>query len=99
MEELSEIVGVQVDPKSSKVVLPKIIEFAFTPREETSAAIDISTAGVPFVNNVVGARRGAAFWQPDSQGYVWVFGGEGYDSSGATAPGYLNDMWTYLPFP
>jgi len=59
----------------------------------------VSTAGVPFVNNVVGARRGAALWQPDSQGYVWVFGGEGYDSTGATAPGYLNDMWTYLPFP
>jgi N-acetylneuraminic acid mutarotase len=59
----------------------------------------ISTAGVPFVNNVIGARRGAAVWQPDSLGYVWVFGGEGYDSTGATAPGYLNDLWTYLPFP
>jgi len=59
----------------------------------------ISIAGVPFVNNVVGARRGAALWQPDSNGYVWVFGGEGYDSSAGAAPGYLNDMWTYLPFP
>jgi hypothetical protein len=59
----------------------------------------VSTAGVPFVNNVVGARRGAALWQPDSSGYVWVFGGEGYDSTPGAAPGYLNDLWTYLPFP
>jgi N-acetylneuraminic acid mutarotase len=59
----------------------------------------ISVAGVPFVNNVVGARRGAALWQPDLFGDVWVFGGEGYDSTGGVPPGYLNDMWTYLPFP
>jgi N-acetylneuraminic acid mutarotase len=61
----------------------------------------ISVAGVPFVNNVVGARRGAAIWQPntDPNGYVWVFGGEGYDSTSGAAPGYLNDLWTYLPFP
>ena len=59
----------------------------------------ISTAGVPFVNNVVGGRRGAALWQQDPSGYVWVFGGEGYDSTSAKPPGYLNDMWTYLPFP
>ncbi len=59
----------------------------------------VSIAGVPFVNNVVGARRGAALWQPDSNGYVWVFGGEGYDSTAGAAPGYLDDLWTYLPFP
>jgi hypothetical protein len=59
----------------------------------------ISVAGVPFVNNVVGARRGAALWQPDPSGYVWVFGGEGYDSTAGAAPGYLNDLWTYLPLP
>ena len=59
----------------------------------------LSIAGVPYVKNVVGARRGAALWQPDSQGYVWVFGGEGYDSTAGAPPAYLNDMWTYLPFP
>ena len=53
--------------------------------------------GVPFVNNQPGARRGVAFWQQDSNGYVWAFGGQGYDSIGAN--GYLNDIWTYLPFP
>ena len=55
--------------------------------------------GVPFVNNVAGARRGVALWQPDSLDYVWVFAGEGYDSTSTTGNGYLNDLWTYLPYP
>jgi hypothetical protein len=55
--------------------------------------------GVPFVNNVVGGRRGAAIWAPDQRGFVSVFGGEGYDSSNGTPPGYLNDFWQFLPFP
>jgi hypothetical protein len=53
--------------------------------------------GVAFVNNQPGARRGTAFWQQDQYGYVWGFGGQGYDSIGAN--GYLGDFWTYLPFP
>jgi hypothetical protein len=56
------------------------------------------TDGIPYVNNVVGARRGSAIWQPGVDGYVWIFGGEGYDSSPGTPPGYLDDLWTYLPF-
>ncbi len=55
--------------------------------------------GAFFVKNVVGARRGAAIWQPDVFGYVRIFGGEGYDSTQGSPPGYLNDQWTYLPFP
>ena len=55
--------------------------------------------GAFFVNNVVGGRRGAAIWQPDIFGYVRIFGGEGYDSTQGAPPGYLNDFWTYLPFP
>jgi len=57
------------------------------------------TKGIPYVNNIAGARRGAAIWKPDSNFYVWMFGGEGYDSSQGNPPGYLNDLWTYLPFP
>src|SRR5258708_3213153 len=64
------------------------------------AAKDIPGAdGVHFVKNIVGARRGAVIWQPDPNGYVWVFGGEGYDSSQGSPPGYLDDLWSYLPFP
>jgi Galactose oxidase, central domain len=57
------------------------------------------TNGIPFVNNNVGGRRGTAIWQPDVNHYVWMFGGEGYDSTSAAPPGYMNDLWTYLPFP
>jgi len=57
------------------------------------------TKGIPYVNNVVGGRRGTAIWQPDAYHYVWMFGGEGYDASSGAAPGYMNDLWTYLPFP
>ena len=57
------------------------------------------TKGIPFVNNVAGARRGAAIWAPDANHYIRVFGGEGYDSTQGAPPGYLNDFWTYLPFP
>ncbi|HYB61802.1 MAG TPA: kelch repeat-containing protein [Methylomirabilota bacterium] len=70
------------------------------------------TNGIPYVKNVVGARRGAGIWVPDAPAcpvtgavgnggacYVWVFGGAGYDNSQNTSPGYLNDLWTYLPFP
>jgi hypothetical protein len=55
--------------------------------------------GVPYVNNVPGARRGFGFWQSDSLDYVWVFGGQGYDSNSTTGNGYLNDLWRYLGFP
>jgi hypothetical protein len=34
----------------------------------------------------------------DSLGQLWLFGGEGYDSTSATGNGYLNDMWRYLPY-
>ncbi|HEX8881227.1 MAG TPA: kelch repeat-containing protein [Candidatus Acidoferrum sp.] len=57
------------------------------------------TNGIPFVNNLAGGRRGTAIWQPDAYHYVWMFGGEGYDSTAGAAPGYMNDLWTYLPFP
>jgi len=40
----------------------------------------------------------AARWLPDSSGYVYMFGGEGYAGSGGPY-GHLNDVWRYLPFP
>jgi len=54
---------------------------------------------INYTNNAVGARRGAAMWLPDPQGYVYFFGGEGYDSSSGGSYGELNDLWRYLPFP
>jgi hypothetical protein len=66
---------------------------------QASQYIDGLGGGLPFVKYQAGARRGAALFQPDSFGYVWVFGGEGYDFTSGNPPGYLNDLWTYLPFP
>jgi hypothetical protein len=63
------------------------------------ATKDILAGGESFVKNIVGARRGSAIWRPDPNGFVWIFGGEGYDSTQGSPPGYLNDVWTYLPFP
>ena len=42
-----------------------------------------------------GGRFGAAGWI-DASGSLWLFGGDGYDSTGAQA-GYLNDLWKYQP--
>jgi len=52
-----------------------------------------------YTNNAIGARRGAAHWVPNSSGYVYMFGGEGYDSTAGGPYGALNDVWRYLPFP
>lgn len=50
--------------------------------------------GVPSTANVPGARSGAVSWI-DSGGNLWLFGGQGYDSAGAS--GYLNDLWEFNP--
>ena len=52
-----------------------------------------------YTNNAIGARRGAAHWVPNSSGYVYAFGGEGYDATAGGPYGALNDVWRYLPFP
>jgi hypothetical protein len=71
---------------------------------------DVDQSGVYFpqimtanyVNNIVGARRGAARWLPLNplfNDYMWMFGGEGYDASTGNGPGLLSDLWRYLPYP
>jgi hypothetical protein len=49
---------------------------------------------VPASNNVPGGRDSSVTWT-DSNGDVWLFGGEGYDASGNF--GWLNDLWKYGP--
>jgi hypothetical protein len=36
--------------------------------------------------------------QQDAFDYIWIFGGQGFDSTSNTN-GYLNDFWTYLGYP
>ncbi|MGA2024272.1 MAG: kelch repeat-containing protein [Steroidobacteraceae bacterium] len=50
------------------------------------------TQATPSASNRPGARQAANSWI-DSSGNVWLFGGYGYDSTGAV--GYLNDLWQY----
>jgi N-acetylneuraminic acid mutarotase len=48
--------------------------------------------GVPNANNVPGARRNAVGWS-DTQGNLWLFGGDGADASGNIQN--LNDLWKF----
>jgi urocanate hydratase len=53
------------------------------------------TLGAASPNNVPGARQGPNTWV-DSSGNLWMFGGGGYGSSGASTGG-LNDLWRFTP--
>lgn len=52
------------------------------------------TLGAAAPGNVPGARNSAVSWT-DASGNLWLFGGSGYDSIGASS--YLNDLWKYGP--
>ena len=52
------------------------------------------TLGSPAVGNVPGGRGESVSWR-DGSGNLWLFGGYGDDSTGAT--GYLNDLWVFNP--
>jgi hypothetical protein len=50
------------------------------------------TKGTPAGTNVPGARYGSVSWT-DAAGNLWLFGGNGCDSTGPG--GYLNDLWKF----
>jgi hypothetical protein len=52
------------------------------------------TQGVATATNVPGGRKQGITWT-DVSGNLWLFGGDGYDSTGAG--GNLNDLWEYSP--
>jgi N-acetylneuraminic acid mutarotase len=63
--------------------------------EDGSNAIGIyGTLGTPVLGQLPGARQAARSWI-DSAGDLWLYGGVGYDSTGAV--GNLNDLWRYSP--
>jgi hypothetical protein len=45
--------------------------------------------------NVPGARESAMGWFDAAGGNLWLFGGNGYDSSTSTSTNNLNDLWKY----
>jgi len=52
------------------------------------------TQGIAAASNLPGARYSASSWK-DAAGNLWLFGGYGYDSTGAV--GALNDLWQFSP--
>lgn len=60
------------------------------------------TQGVYAATNVPGSREGASSWI-DASGNLWLFGGQGFDSTGVYIQGnerslwWLNDLWEYSP--
>jgi N-acetylneuraminic acid mutarotase len=58
----------------------------------TGAAGMYGTLGIGSTTNVPGARQGATSWT-DNAGTLWLFGGQGNDSTGAF--GLLGDFWRY----
>ena len=52
------------------------------------------TLGQPSISNVPGSRYRSVSWI-DSKGNLWLFGGDGEDSTGFY--GQLNDLWEYSP--
>lgn len=53
------------------------------------------TQGVPATNNSPGSRSEAVSWI-DSSGNLWLFGGNGWNSSGGGGT-LLNDLWEFNP--
>ena len=52
------------------------------------------TLGAQATGNFPGLRTSQAIWTA-SDGNIWLFGGQGYDSLGN--PGILNDLWRFNP--
>lgn len=61
----------------------------------TNNAGSYGSIGVAAASNAPGARTQMSFWT-DPSGRFWMFGGVGYDSTGAAATS-LNDMWMFSP--
>lgn len=53
------------------------------------------TEGTAAAANTPGGREGAVAWV-DRSGNLWLFGGDGHDSTGNPG-GELNDLWSYTP--
>ncbi len=53
------------------------------------------TMGLAATSNVPGGRHGAVSWFDSSGKNLWLFGGDGVDSTGTS--GDLNDLWEFNP--
>jgi len=97
--------GVGQDSKDSAVVLNDLWMFDGAQWTwEGGSSVDLQpsrargvggtygTMGVASPSNYPGSRNSATSWT-DGQGNFWLFGGEGFDSTGDDC--WLNDLWRY----
>jgi N-acetylneuraminic acid mutarotase len=91
--------GFDLDSKGNPAALNDLWEFNATTKQwtwQSGASVAnqtgvYGTQGVGASTNVPGARWSAAAWT-DVSGNFWIFGGQGYDSTGN---GSLSDVWEY----
>ena len=67
---------------------------ATLPQPYAGASGVYGSLGIASATNVPGGRFSAQTWV-DKSGNLWLFDGDGYDSTGAG--GYLNDLWEFNP--
>jgi len=74
---------------------PATLEWTWVSGSSTVAQAGLyGTQGLAAPSNVPGARSSAVSWI-DSNGNLWLFGGEGSATTGSY--GCLNDLWEYSP--
>ncbi len=95
--------GYGLDTNGDEGYLNDLWKYSIVSNEWTwlSGSNEVDAAGVfgqldEYNNtNMPGARSASIQWV-DSNGTVWLFGGQGLDKFGISV-GYLNDLWSYNP--
>lgn len=98
--------GVGLDANGTERLLNDLWEYSPTAKTWTwisgsstgNAAGIYGTLGTASVSNSPGARNGSVSWT-DSAGNLWLFGGDGFDSTGtgSSTGTSLNDLWEFSP--
>jgi N-acetylneuraminic acid mutarotase len=91
-------VGVPGDLNDLWEFNPSTTEWTWVGGSNTANAIGVyGTLGVASTSNVPGGRWNAVSWT-DRSGNFWLFGGNGYDSTGVCCLlNDLNDLWEFNP--
>jgi N-acetylneuraminic acid mutarotase len=96
--------GTGYDSTGTEGVLNDLWEFNTATKQWTwvngsstvNAKGNYGTQGTSASSNVPGSRNNPISWT-DKSGNLWLFGGSGYDSTGASSTLNLNDLWSFSP--
>jgi N-acetylneuraminic acid mutarotase len=79
----------------SSALSSNCVQFTTDPRQPFCGRPGVyGTLGSPATGNLPGSRESAAVWT-DSNGNLWLLGGDGFDAAGNY--GFLNDLWFFSP--